>query len=147
MINNLKFVGSEKIRLQEGYKMMESVHKGKFTRDELTKTLQHIADESNKKKLPYKMGVTYHYKQSGLWMPAIMRNANDAQKVWDVDYAQNPNQNFVDEIDEAVFWIVNDDHVKAAGKTLNFRRHLKAENQPKLMDEKLKKIDKSIFNK
>ncbi len=144
MINNLKFVGSEKIRLQEGYKMMESVHKGKFTRDELTKTLQHIADESNKKHLPYKMGVTYHYKQSGLWMPAIMRNANDAQKVWDVDYAQDPEKKFVDEIDEAVFWIVNDNHVKAAGKELNFRRQLKSDNQ---LDKKLKKIDKNIFNK
>lgn len=144
MINNLKFVGSEKIRLQEGYKMMESVHKGKFTRDELTKTLQHIADESNKKNLPYKMGVTYHYKQSGLWMPAIMRNANDAQKVWDADYAQDPEKKFVDEIDEAVFWIVNDNHVKAAGKELNFRRQLKSENQ---LDKKLKKIDKNIFNK
>jgi hypothetical protein len=120
---SLKFKPSETVKMNKGYIMMESVNKGKFTRDKLNKTLQTIADESNKNSHNFKMGVTYHYKNSNAWAPAIFRYSNESQVVWDPkDSPDTENLYDGDYIDEAIFWVVNSKGTTENGKELKYRK-------------------------
>lgn len=124
MISEMYFKPSKQIKIKEGFTMMESKHKGKFTRQELEKTLQHIATESNSKgHADFRMGVAFHYKKNGLWAPAVFRNANQAQVVWDPKDSPDSMDLYTDDsIDEAIFWVANNTKVTEAEKVLDYRK-------------------------
>lgn len=119
---NIKWVKSN-AEFTDGRKLVTGFVKGKFTRNEILKELQTLADGINAKGRNAHLGVSVHYANPNDWLPAIYKNVKDKQVLFNPSDSDTTTS--FSNIDGLYFYLVE----LPAGKDLKQKNHTLKKSQ------------------
>ena len=98
-LKELDFKKSGK-QFADGRKLVESALTGKFTREQVLKNLNKLAETFDDDDV--QLGCAIHYKKIGKWAPALFRKSNHSQAVWDWSDSPETAQAYRDDSIDAI---------------------------------------------